>query len=226
MNLPTIVVCDAEPEKKEELKTLIGSQPSLILLGTISRQTAVTQEFQPGIKVLWLELAPNPRQGLKLLESLKERYPKMHYLVSFESLQGDLVKTAMQLGVIEYLDAAGAGELLPPAVERIQAKEESLLSPTVSPPSRLPLSSSLPTETSVDLPTQASHASLMQGRAQDESSSHAPKAGKSAVSPSSLKRTRNLTHEGDPNNPLPPWFLPSVLLIMIIVFVGVMLMNH
>ena len=82
MNLPTIVVCDNAAGKKDEIESLISAQPSLILLGTVSRQAASQQTLQQGIKVIWLELAPDPQKGLALLGELKEKYPKVHYLVS------------------------------------------------------------------------------------------------------------------------------------------------
>jgi len=219
VNLPTIVVCDAA-DKREAVEALIGTQPSLIMLGTVSRNTATQQTFQQGIKVIWIELAPDPEKGLALLGTLKERYPKVHYLVSHDTLQADLVKAAMQLGAVEYLDPQGAANLLPGAIARISLKEENVSSHAEAPPPA-PLSASRPSQTFERLPA-ASQGSIAQGHRVDESGAPSTKA----VS-NNMRRARSLSPEGDPNSPIPPWFLPAVMLIMIIVaIIVVMTMKH
>ncbi len=225
MNLPTIVVCDNAAGKKEEIEGLISAQPSLILLGTVSRQAASQQTLQQGIKVIWLELAPDPQKGLALLGELKEKYPKVHYLVSYETLQADLVKTAMQLGAVEYLDMPGAAKLLPPAIGRINSKEQTATTAAGAPP-QAPLASSRPSATQDNLQAlPAGQGSIAQGRAERPTS--APAAEKATGS--SLRKARNLTTEGDPNSvfaSLPNWLLPAIMIIMVLVVVGVMVMNH
>jgi DNA-binding NtrC family response regulator len=223
VNLPTIVVCDNIAGKKEEIESLISAQPSLILLGTISRQSASQQTLQQGIKVIWLELAPDPQKGLALLNELKEKYPKVHYLVSYETLQADLVKTAMQLGAVEYLDMPGAAQLLPPAIARINGKEQSATTAAGTPP-QAPLASTRPSATQDNLQAlPAGQGSIAQGRT--ERSAHAPAAER--VTGNSLRKARNLTTEGDPNSifaSLPNWLLPAIMLVMVIVAVLVMIM--
>jgi DNA-binding NarL/FixJ family response regulator len=122
VNLPTIVICDDAAEKREQIDALISGQPELIKLGAIDRQAA-REDLQPGIKVMWLELAPDPQKGLQLLGELKQKYPATSFLVSYDTLQSDLVKTAMRLGAIEFLDAEGAAKLLPDAIKSILRKE-------------------------------------------------------------------------------------------------------
>ncbi|HEY9677455.1 MAG TPA: hypothetical protein V6C76_05575 [Drouetiella sp.] len=221
MNLPTIVVCDNAAGKKDEIEALIATQPSLILLGTVSRQAASQQALQQGIKVVWLELAPDPQAGLALLTELKDKYPKIHYLVSFETLQADLVKTAMQLGAVEYLDYAGAAQLLPPAIQRINAKEQTATTAAQAAP-HSPLAASRPTATQDNLQAlPAGQGSIAQGRS---TGSHQTVPPSERPSNTSLKRTRGLT-EGDPNSvfsALPSWLLPSLLLVMLVVCVLLM----
>lgn len=226
MNLPTIVVCDNAAGTKETIESLIASQPSLILLGTVSRQAASQQTLQQGIKVVWLELAPDPQKGLALMSELKEKYPKVHYLVSYETLQADLVKTAMQLGAVEYLDTAGAAQLLPPAIARINQKEQTATTSAGTPPPA-PLASSRPSATHDNLQAlPAGQGSIAQGRSTDRPVNVQPGE---RVSNSSLRKSRNLTTEGDPNSvfsALPSWLLPSIMLIMVIVAVLVMVLNR
>jgi DNA-binding NarL/FixJ family response regulator len=225
VNLPTIVVCDNAAGKKDEIESLISAQPSLILLGTVSRQAASQQTLQQGIKVIWLELAPDPQKGLALLGELKEKYPKVHYLVSYETLQADLVKTAMQLGAVEYLDMPGAAQLLPPAIARIDSKEHTATTAAGAPPPA-PLASSRPSATQDNLQAlPAGQGSIAQGRT--ERPTNAPPAEKATGS--SLRKARNLTTEGDPNSvfaSLPSWLLPSIMIIMVLVAVAVMIINH
>lgn len=227
MNLPTIVVCDNAAGQKEAIESLISEQPSLILLGTVSRQAASQQTLQQGIKVIWLELAPDPQKGLALLTELKEKYPKVHYLVSYATLQADLVKTAMQLGAVEYLDMPGAARLLAPAIARINQKEQTATNTASSAPPA-PLASSRASATYDNLQAlPAGQGSIAQGRT--EKSMHSQPTEK--VTHSSLRKARNLTTEGDPNSifaALPNWLLPSLLLVMVIVAVLVMMsiMHH
>jgi DNA-binding NarL/FixJ family response regulator len=227
LHLPTIVVCDTAAGQKEAIESLISEQPSLILLGTVSRQAASQQTLQQGIKVIWLELAPDPQKGLALLHELKEKYPKVHYLVSYETLQADLVKTAMQLGAVEYLDMPGASRLLAPAIARINQKEQTATTGASNAPPA-PLASSRPSATYDNLQAlPAGQGSIAQGRT--EKQIHTAPAER--VSNSSLRKARALTTEGDPNSifaALPSWLLPSLMIVMVIVVVLVMMtmMQH
>ncbi|CAN5592885.1 hypothetical protein BH10CYA1_BH10CYA1_10520 [soil metagenome] len=227
MNLPTIVVCDNNAGQKEAIESLISAQPSLILLGTVSRQAASQQTLQQGIKVIWLELAPDPQKGLALLNELKEKYPKVHYLVSFETLQADLVKTAMQLGAVEYLDMPGASQLLPPAIARINHKEQTATTAASSAP-QAPLASSRPSATQDNLQAlPAGQGSIAQGRVERPANAPVPER----VTNNSLRKARTLTTEGDPNSifaSLPSWLLPSIMLVMVLVAVAVLVLmrNH
>jgi DNA-binding NtrC family response regulator len=120
VNLPTIVICD-DTSKLKQIENLIASRPELVFLASINRQAA-RQPLQPGIKVVWIELSPDPQRGLQLLGELKKSYPQMNFLVSYDEMKSDLVKTAMHLGAVEYLDAEGASKLLSEALKRIGNK--------------------------------------------------------------------------------------------------------
>jgi DNA-binding NarL/FixJ family response regulator len=186
VNLPTIVVCD-EAAKLRQIDTLIKSQPELILLGTIEPELAHTQAIPQGIKITWIELAPEPQKALELLSELKEKYPHMHFLVSHDTLQADLVKSAMQLGAIEYLDAQSAPTLLPEAIKRIIVKEQNspaeIAKTSGGPPPPLP-----------------------------------PPSDKAAQIHKQTGKMRSKVSEidGTPTS-LPPWLLPSVLIILMCV---------
>ncbi len=122
MNLPLVVICDDVTQNKH-IDDLIKSQPELAHLATIGSKSA-RQPLEQGIQVIWIELSPDPQKGLALLNSLKESYPDKSFLVSYQSLSADLVRAAMQLGAVEFLDEKGAAKLLPEAVRRIKEKTE------------------------------------------------------------------------------------------------------
>jgi DNA-binding NarL/FixJ family response regulator len=186
VNLPTIVVCD-EAAKLRQIDTLIKSQPELVLLGTIEPELAHTQAIPQGIKVAWIELAPEPQKALGLLGELKEKYPHMHFLVSHDTLQADLVKSAMQLGAIEYLDTQSAPTLLPEAIKRIIVKEQSA-------PAESPRAGSGPPP---PLPPPSDKAAQIHKQ-----------TGK--------MRSKVSEIDGTPNG-LPAWLLPSVLIFLMCV---------
>jgi DNA-binding NarL/FixJ family response regulator len=190
VNLPTIVVCE-EVSKVQQIDTLIKSQPELVLLGTIEPETAQQENIPPGIRVVWVELAPEPKKSLSLLGLLKDKYPSMNFLVSYETLEADLVKTAMQLGAIEYLDSQSAPTLLPEAIKRIVMREQNAPPETAKPSSGPP----------PPLP--------------EPSDKHAQTARKTAK-----MRSKVTEIDGSPVG-LPGWLLPSVLLVLLVTFVVV-----
>jgi DNA-binding NarL/FixJ family response regulator len=185
VNLPTIVVCD-EAAKLRQIDALIKSQPELVLLGTLEPDTAHQQNIPEGIKITWIELAPDPHKSLALLGELRDKYPHMHFLVSHDTLQADLVKTAMQLGAIEYLDTQSAPTLLPEAIKRIIVKEQnSPAGHSGGPPPPLPPPS-------------------------DKAAQIVRQTGK--------MRSKVSEIDGTPTG-FPSWLLPSVVLILLSIFV-------
>jgi DNA-binding NarL/FixJ family response regulator len=189
VNLPTIVVCDGETGKREQIDTMINGQPDLVLLGTVDRDAA-KDNLQDSVKVAWIELAPDPQKGLQLLGELKQTYPGMNFLVSYDTLQSDLVKSALQIGAIEYLDAQSGAKLLSEAVKRIISKESSarpVAAVRSGPPPVMPA----PSEKAA-----------------------------STVRESKNMRSKVSQLDGSPIG-LPTWILPTIVLILLIVAVGV-----
>ena len=189
MNLPTIVVCDGETGKREQIDTMINGQPDLVLLGTVDRDSA-KDNLQDSVKVAWIELAPDPQKGLQLLGELKQAHPGMNFLVSYDTLQSDLVKSALQIGAIEYLDAQSGARLLAEAVKRIISKEASA-HPAAAARSGPPPVMPAPSEKAA-----------------------------STVRESKNMRSKVSQLDGSPTG-LPTWILPSIVLILLIVAVGV-----
>ena len=124
MTLPTVVVCDSE-EKSKEIVSLVNSQPDLSFVKTVGREAASEQLATIHPKLVWLELAPEPLEAINLLSELRGRNPATYFLVSYETLNADLVKATMQLGAIDYLDAQTWQQQLPEAITRVLVKEKA-----------------------------------------------------------------------------------------------------
>lgn len=124
MSLSTVVVCDSE-EKSKEIISLVKSQPDLSFVETVGRQTASEHIATIHPKLVWLELAPEPLEAINLLSELRGRNPSTYFLVSYETLNADLVKATMQLGAFDYLDSQTWQEQLPDAITRMLSKEKA-----------------------------------------------------------------------------------------------------
>ncbi|HEY9712331.1 MAG TPA: hypothetical protein V6C72_02610 [Chroococcales cyanobacterium] len=200
MNLPTVVVCD-DSAKRNTIEELVRNQAPLVFLTTMSRQTMQTQTLEDGVKVIWIELSPSPQQGLKMLADLKEKYPRTHFLVSYAEMKPDLVKTVMQLGAVEYLDDQSLSDLLEPAVARIVGKEETAAVEVAAKPAAVVVEESM----------------IMAERG--------PNTPRPTNSMRSKLTTPNL-NPNDPLNSLPPWLLPTILVVMILATVLILVVKH
>jgi DNA-binding NtrC family response regulator len=121
--LSTLVVCDAGKDKQAEIEALVGANQSMSLVGTTSTHDSVEKIRETDPKLVWIELAPNPDEGIKLLGGLKNQFPGVYYLVSNEVLNASLVKTSMQMGAVDFLDAQTWSDQLPDVIKRILQKE-------------------------------------------------------------------------------------------------------
>lgn len=121
--LSTLVVCDAGKDKQAQIEALVGANESMALLGTTSTHDSIEKIRETDPKLVWIELAPNPDQVIKLLSVLKTQFPSVYYLVSNEELNGALVKTSMQMGAVDFLDAKTWNDQLPDVISRILSKE-------------------------------------------------------------------------------------------------------
>lgn len=123
MTLSTLVVCDAGQEKQSQIEGLVGANQSMTLLGTTSTQDSLEKIRETEPKLVWIELTPNPDQVIKLLSTLKTQFPNTYFLVSNDELNGALVKTSMQMGAVDFLDAKTWNDQLPDVISRILSKE-------------------------------------------------------------------------------------------------------
>lgn len=147
MTLTTLLICD-DPNRQEPVEQLIKSNAQLVLVGVATSHEAESKLSEAPVQVIWIELSPDPQASLKLLEEMQAKHASTHFLVSYEKLQADLVKTAMQHGAVEYIDPDGAHRLLPGAVARIERDISTPppppVKPTLAPPPPLVVHSTEP----------------------------------------------------------------------------------
>ncbi|MGD9682015.1 MAG: hypothetical protein AB7W16_12595 [Candidatus Obscuribacterales bacterium] len=124
MALSTLLVCENE-EKAAQIATLIGGNSDMQLVGTTARESAESEIESKHPRIVWIELSSDPDTGLSLLSGLKEHHPEIHFLVSNETLEADLVKDSMHLGAVDFLDAKTWQDQLPDVMSRVVAKEIS-----------------------------------------------------------------------------------------------------
>lgn len=121
MTVSTLLVCD-DTAKADEIGAFLQNYSQINLTGASNCEAAAKQILELSPSVVWIELAPDPTRSLSLLGELRETYPAIQYVVSYETLRPDLVKSAMQLGAVEYIDPPSAQRLLPETIDRIQHK--------------------------------------------------------------------------------------------------------
>jgi len=206
VTVSTLLVCD-DTTKTDQLQALISSQPQLTLAGFSTGQDAMETILEKSPSLVWIELAPEPAKGLTLLSELKERYPAIQYLVSYETLKADLVKSAMQLGAVEYIDPASASRLLPDAIERITQKLNAAIMGTPRSNPGSPLGSG----------------SIADGTAAVPDSRYVPGAAASNRQVGGV-RGKVTRMEGSPDG-LPTWILPAIFLFMVALVVCVAVMR-
>jgi len=125
LTLSTLVVCEAGAEKLAAIEALVNANADLSLLGAATMHEAFDRVSELDPKVIWIELTPDPDEGIKLLVGVREKWPALHCLVSNDKLDADLVKTTMQAGAADFLDAETWNDQLSDVVERIILKDEA-----------------------------------------------------------------------------------------------------
>jgi DNA-binding NarL/FixJ family response regulator len=118
--LETLVICDADLKKRTAIEDLIMGQTSLTIADKASILSAIerVQKLQPAL--VWLELAPDPEKALKLVAELKNKFPKIPILVSYDVADPDLIRKSYRLGVLDFLDAERWRTDLPAAIAILQ----------------------------------------------------------------------------------------------------------
>ena len=122
MSLSTLVISEVQG-MTEQIENLIGESKDLNVVAVSPRETAQDNLKSSGARVVWIALSPDPEAGLSLLSTLRDNFEDVHFLVSNETLEADLVKRSMQIGAVDFLDSKTWDVQLPDVTSRVIAKE-------------------------------------------------------------------------------------------------------
>jgi len=115
------LISGASDELTARIEQLIRSQAELSLVKSVSPGDATSETFKA--KLVWVELESDPEGNVALLEQLIKSHPNTFFVVSKEDLEPELVKRAMQVGALDFLDHKGWAAQIRSVVRRIMAKE-------------------------------------------------------------------------------------------------------
>lgn len=119
--LPTVLISGASEELTARIEQLIRGQAELSLVESVTPDVAESRDFKA--KLVWVELESDPEGNVALLEKLIKAHPNTFFVVSKEDLDPELVKRAMQVGALDFLDHKGWAAQIRSVVRRIMAKE-------------------------------------------------------------------------------------------------------
>ncbi|MBS2006609.1 MAG: hypothetical protein JST01_06190 [Cyanobacteria bacterium SZAS TMP-1] len=124
MSIPLLLVCDGDESKQATLEGLVKNEPGLKYIATVSMQEgtrAVERAMKVGARLIWIDLDEEPVEGLNLLSETRKLYPSLNVIVSRRELDADMVKAALQLGALDFLDPSRAAQQLNVVVENMKA---------------------------------------------------------------------------------------------------------
>lgn len=124
-SISTLLVSDASSDINSRIEKLIRSHPELNFEGHINKQLA--PETIKGHKniLVWYELDTNTELSMTALQRLVGANPSSYFIVSKSSLDPELVKVAMKIGVLDFLDYERADVQLKSVIRRISALHDA-----------------------------------------------------------------------------------------------------
>ncbi len=120
--LPTVLISGASEELTSRIEQLIRSQAELSFVSSVTPDQVSSSEDLKA-KLIWIELESDPLGNLAVLEALIKSNPNTFFVVSKEDLEPDLVKRAMQIGALDFLDHKGWAAQIRSVIRRVMAKE-------------------------------------------------------------------------------------------------------
>ena len=121
--IPTILVSDAGDDIRSKIENLIKSQSELSFLKTVGKADAEEEIQGATSTIVWIELESGAPEGLALLKQLITTNPGSYFIVSKEEIDADLVKKAMQVGALDFLDHKGWAAQIRSVIRRVTTKE-------------------------------------------------------------------------------------------------------
>lgn len=124
-SISTLLVSDAPSEINSKIEKLIKSHPELNYEAHVSKQLAPDSIKGRKNILVWYELDTNPELSLTALQRLVAAHPSSYFIVSKGSMDPELVKTVMKVGVIDFLDYERADVQLKSVIRRISALHDA-----------------------------------------------------------------------------------------------------
>lgn len=124
-SISTLLVSDAPSEINSKIEKLIRSQPELNYEAQVSKQLAPDSIKGRKNILVWYELDTNTELSLTALQRLVAAHPSSYFIVSKSTMDPELVKTVMKVGVIDFLDYERADVQLKSVIRRISALHEA-----------------------------------------------------------------------------------------------------
>jgi DNA-binding NarL/FixJ family response regulator len=123
VSIPLLLVCDGDEAKQTTLEGLVKSELGLKYIATVSMQEgtrAIERAVKVGAKLIWIDLDEEPVEGLNLLAEIRKLHPMLNVIVSRSQLDPDMVRAALQLGALDFLDPSRAAQQLNVVVENLK----------------------------------------------------------------------------------------------------------
>ena len=127
MTIPLLLVCDGAESKQASLEGLVKNEPGLKYIATVSMQEgirAVERAVKVGAKLIWIDLDEEPVEGLNLLAETRKLHPMLSVIVSRTQIDPDMVRAALQLGALDFLDPSRATQQLHVVVENLSVSAQ------------------------------------------------------------------------------------------------------
>ncbi len=123
--ISTLLVSDASSEINSRIEKLIRSHSELNFEGLINKQLAPENIKGKTSLLVWYELDTNTELSITALQRLVASNPSCYFIVSKSSLDPELVKICMKIGVLDFLDYERAEVQLKSVIRRISALHQA-----------------------------------------------------------------------------------------------------
>lgn len=129
-----VLICDDNGSLRLALRAVIGSRPSLRVLGEAAdgnEAIAEARRLQPD--VILLDLAMPQLTGLEALGELRRIAPEAKIIVFSSFADASVAQDVIELGAVRYMEKGGDIEELNDAIEEAAAAKTRSRAPTRAP---------------------------------------------------------------------------------------------
>ncbi len=122
-----ILICDDHAIVREGLRTVIRSEPDMLLVGEAADGAeAVDLAHEVNPHVILMDLVMEGMSGIKAIQKIKKEDPNVHILVLTSFAEDDMVFPAIKSGALGYLLKDSSPEQLVQSIREVYRGEPSL----------------------------------------------------------------------------------------------------